>query len=470
MSGWFSNHKKTITSTVIVVSILILAFCLVYGFLYGIIPEFINNFFEIIAPITIGFVIAYLSNPIVLFLERRVFRWIKSFSIRRLVSIILTFSLVIFAIVFVITMLIPNLLTTLQSFWDTYLVNYESAATMIATRINMIMDKFTIFDSTERIDPAEFVETIRKNLPWIDNLAEGNISAIFPESSLSGGESDSSTGIDINQILSSDSVTSILGSVITLGSSVFNAIKNLLLGVFVAIYMLMSKEKVKAYFRRFLTSFMSPSNVRFTMRFGNLLDRSFGGFIEGQLLDALIVGIITYILFNIFRFSNPLLLATIIAVTNIIPILGPFIGGIPAAFLVLLTQPENVILFVVLILVVQQIDGNIICPHILGDKINISSLATLIAIITMGGLFGIFGMLIGVPVFAVIIHLIDNYTINALRRKGYETSLNHYYVGDSQGIGEKKKASDKSGKILKAISSTTQKLLIKKNKNNKKEK
>ena len=160
-----------------------------------------------------------------------------------------------------------------------------------------------------------------------------------------------------------------------------------------------------------------------------------------------------FIVFNIFGIPIPHLLATIIAVTNVIPIFGPFIGGIPAAFIVLLTQPEKTLLFILLIIVIQQIDGNIICPHIIGDKINISSLTTIIAIITMGGLFGIFGMLIGVPVFAVAVNVIQNHTLNTLRRKGYETSLDHYYVGKSENISDPKV--DPNNIFVKAYSALT---------------
>ena len=465
MNQWLSGNKKTVTATIIIVAILILAFSLVYGFINGSIQNFIRNFLDIISPITIGFIIAYLSNKLITRLEKFALKWIRNFSLRRLIAIIITFSCVIFIIIFAITMLIPNLLTTIQSFWDTYIVNYESAAKMLAMRINLIMDQFSSFDSMQRIDPEEFVVLIRTNLPWITNLANGDFSAIFP----ANGSGEANMNFDISKLLTSDSFTSILGYAINWGSSMFNFIKNFVLGIFVAIYMLMAKERCAAHFRRFLISCLSPSRARYTLRFATLLDRSFGGFIEGQLLDALIVGVITYILFNIFNFANPLLLATIIAVTNVIPVLGPFIGGIPAAFLVLLTQPEKVFLFVLLILVVQQIDGNLICPHILGDKINISSLATLIAIIVMGGLFGIFGMLIGVPVFAVLLQLINNYTANALRRKGIETSIEHYYIGSSDVIGEKNKAPNNE-KLLFTIKSITKKLLTKKKNTTKKEK
>lgn len=471
MSEWISHYKKTIVSTIIVIAILFLAFCLIYGMINGSIQQFFSEFFEIISPIIIGFVIAYLSRSFVNTLEKKVFPWIKNVTLKRLIAIILTFTIAVFIIVLIMTILIPNLLTTLQSFWDTYIVDYESAANMFAVRVNLIMDQFSFLDTTQRINPEEFVEFIRSNFPWIENLSEGDFSIIFPEYILPEGEGNSAS-IDISKLLTSDNFLSILGYILSLGSSMINLLKDVLLGIFVAIYMLMSKEKFNAYFRRFLNGFLSPRQVRFTYRFGHLLDKSFGGFIEGQFLDACIVGVVTYILFNALEFANPLLLATIIAVTNIIPILGPFIGGVPAAFLVLLTQPEKVILFIILIFILQQIDGNVICPHILGDKINISSLATLIAIIVMGGLFGVFGMVIGVPVFAVIIQLINNATINALRRKGFETALKHYYVGDSARIAEKNRFIN-SPDFLTKVASTTKKLLTNKKiktKNNKKEK
>jgi predicted PurR-regulated permease PerM len=210
----------------------------------------------------------------------------------------------------------------------------------------------------------------------------------------------------------------------------------------------MAKERCKATIRRFLTGVFSPRKVRSIIRFTKLLDRSFGGFIEGQLLDAIVVGIISYFVFTIFGIPTPHLIATIIAVTNVIPIFGPFIGGIPAAFLVLLAAPEKTLLFINLIFVIQQIDGNIICPHILGDKINISSLATIIAIVTMGGLFGILGMIIGVPIFAVAIQLIQNWTINSLRNKGLDTSLEYYYVGHVEELSDN---TDKSNNAINTL-------------------
>ena len=292
-------------------------------------------------------------------------------------------------------MLIPSVISTLKSFWNEYIVNYEDSVVKIINSINSIIG--------EKINPESLINWINTNLPWVDKMASGDFETVFSES---------------NNVLKP-----IFDITLLFGTSLFNALKNIVLGLFIAGYMLMAKEKVKAYSNRLLNSFLTPSKVRAVWRLGKLLDRTFGGFIEGQLIDAAVVGIICFVVFSIFGLPIPLLLSCIIAVTNVIPIFGPFLGGIPAAFLILLTEPDKVILFIVLIVIIQQIDGNIICPHILGDKINISPLATIIAIITMGGLFGIFGMVIGVPVFAVAIHLINRYSTFYLRKKGIKKNL-----------------------------------------------
>ena len=293
-----------------------------------------------------------------------------------------------------------------------------------------MLENANLIDETNRLNPETIISWVQTSFPWIDDVAEGDLASILPNVS--------------NSI--SHNISAIFEYVLSFGTSVFNAIKNLVLGIFIAFYMLMAKESCKAYFRRFLNSFLSPKNVRAVIRFGKLADRSFGGFIEGQLLDAIVVGIISFITFSIFGIPVPLLLATIIAVTNVIPIFGPFIGGIPAAFIVLLTSPEKTLLFIVLIVIIQQIDGNIICPHIIGDKINISPLATIIAIITMGGLFGVVGMVIGVPIFSVVIHIINTYTMNALRKKGLRTSIKDYYVGHPEKIEVSKSKKIKENK------------------------
>ncbi len=413
-----SAYKKIIKPALIITLIICLAVLFIYAFINGTVARFWNEFMQIISPIIVGFIFAYLSNPIVNLFEKHVFSWIKSFKIKRFISILIAFLLILLFIFTILVILIPSLINTLISFWETYVINYEDSIRTWVNKLNSTMDNVGFLNSMERLDPNSVSSWVQTKFPWVDQVVEGDFESLLPNVS--------------NSI--SHNITAILEYALSFGVSLFNVVKNSVLGIFIAFYMLMSKEKCKAYIRRLLNSFLTPKKVRSVVRFGKLLDRSFGGFIEGQLLDAIVVGIISYLTFIIFGLPVPHLLATIIAVTNVIPIFGPFIGGIPAAFIVLLTSPEKTFLFVILILIIQQIDGNIICPHIIGDKINISSLATIIAIITMGGLFGVLGMLIGVPIFAVIIHIINDRTMNALRKKGLSTSLKDYYVGNPQNI------------------------------------
>lgn len=423
MKEWFTTYKKVIMSTLIIATILLISVSLVYGFISEKIPNFFDRFFKVISPITIGFVIAYLSNPIAMFFERKLFKGISKFYIKRLISVLLTFALIILIISFIITMIIPNLISTLETFWNNYIVNYRETLTELTNNINSILDEIKFLNKIDRINAENLINWTQTNLPWIDSVVDGDFSSFFANAETS-----------LNQIF---------GIALNFSSSLFSIIKNIVLGLFIAGYMLMAKENVKAYIRRFLCSFMSPKAERNCIRFAKLIDRTLGGFIEGQLIDAGVVGIICYVVFSIFKLPVPLLLSCIIAVTNVIPIFGPFIGGIPAAFLVLITNPSKLLLFIILIVIIQQIDGNIICPHILGDRIKISSLATIIAIITMGGLFGILGMVIGVPVFAVAIHIINHYTTTSLRKKGLETSIDHYYVNNTERTTNKQSKSIK---------------------------
>ncbi|MGM9632555.1 MAG: AI-2E family transporter [Eubacteriales bacterium] len=446
MSQWFSENKKTIHTTLIISGIVLITLCLLYGIISGSIGGFLRDLLNVASPIFIGFILAYLSNPIVMFLEKRLFAWVPKFTLKRLICIVLTLILILLFLAFIITMLIPSVVTTLASFWETYIVNYEVSLLNLTEQINAIMDDIPFLDATQRLDGDSVVKWVKSTFPWIDDVVAGDISAIFPDSSENPDAPGSS--FDLKEFLTSDGFMSALGYILSLGTSVFNGITDGIIGMFIAIYMLMSKEKCSAYFKRLLNALLPAPNVRSVIRFTKLLDRSFGGFIEGQVFEAIIIGIMSYVTFLIFGMPIPHLLATLIAVTNVIPIFGPFIGGIPAAFLVFLSAPGKTILFILLMIIIQQIEGNIICPKVVGDRINISSLTTMIAVVTMGGLFGIFGMLIGVPVFAVFVHLINNYTMNTLRRKGLETSLKYYYIGNAERISD----SENKTKIYNPVS------------------
>ena len=166
----------------------------------------------------------------------------------------------------------------------------------------------------------------------------------------------------------------------------------------------------------------------------------FMGFISGRLVDSTIIALLCFIGLSIMRMPYPLLVSVLVGVTNVIPFFGPFIGGIPSAFIILMASPTKCIWFIIFIVILQQIDGNIIGPKILGEMTNLSSFWVLFAIMLFSGLFGFVGMLIGVPVFAVIYHLIQELIMKGMKRTGYVpapedaelSKLNEYLANKEQ--------------------------------------
>lgn len=204
---------------------------------------------------------------------------------------------------------------------------------------------------------------------------------------------------------------------ITAGVSyVVNAIYNIIIGMIVSVYIMGNFETFKGGVKRMMYCIFSieaAEKIRAGIDFTN---RTFMGFIKGKLLDSAIIGIICYIFCAIAKMPYALLVSVIIGFTNIIPFFGPFIGAVPSALLILLISPFKCLIFVIFVLVLQQIDGNIIGPKILGSTVGINGFWVMFAIIVGAGLFGFWGMLLGVPVFVVIYTLIDKLIERRLKR------------------------------------------------------
>lgn len=204
---------------------------------------------------------------------------------------------------------------------------------------------------------------------------------------------------------------------ITAGVSyVVNAIYNIIIGIIVSVYIMGNFETFKGGVKRIMYCIFAieaAEKIRAGIDFTN---RTFMGFIKGKLLDSAIIGIICYIFCAIANMPYALLVSVIIGVTNIIPFFGPFIGAVPSALLILLSSPIKCLVFVIFVLVLQQVDGNIIGPKILGSSVGINGFWVMFAIIVGAGLFGFWGMLLGVPVFVVIYTLFDKLIERKLKR------------------------------------------------------
>jgi len=221
-------------------------------------------------------------------------------------------------------------------------------------------------------------------------------------------------------------ITGMVSSVSALVISLALLLKDLLIALIVSVYLLMRKDVFAAQSKKIVYSIFTPAHGDFIVEETRSAYRIMSGFINGKLLDSLIIGVIALVCCNLFQFPYPALVATIIGVTNVIPFFGPFIGAVPCALLILLVSPLQCLYFVLFILVLQQFDGNILGPKILGDSTGLASFWVLFSIILFGGLFGFVGMVLGVPVFAMIYSVLRRLVHRGLRRRCLPTDTQRY--------------------------------------------
>lgn len=241
----------------------------------------------------------------------------------------------------------------------------------------------------------------------------------------------------ISNIQNFQNLEKIVGGV---SSGVMNLItltKNLLIGLIVMVYLLNIKESLSAQGKKFIYSVLPLKAANIVVGEFQFIKSAFSGFIIGKLIDSLIIGILCFVLMNLFKLPYELLISVIIGVTNIIPFFGPFIGAVPCAILVFLISPKQCLYFIGLILVLQQFDGNILGPKILGNSTGVSSFGVLFSILLFGGLFGFVGMIIAVPLMAVIIHIYKQLQEYLLKKKNLRLAEKEYvelhYIDEQTG-------------------------------------
>lgn len=225
-------------------------------------------------------------------------------------------------------------------------------------------------------------------------------------------------------------VSSVVSIVSGVGSSVWKVLMflyNLLIGLIVAVYLLFSRKKFARQSVLIIRSALKPKWAELLLDEVAFIDRMFGGFIDGKILDSAIIGVLCYIGCTIFRFPNALLVSAVVGITNVIPFFGPIIGAVPSTLLILIESPIKALWFVVFVLALQQLDGNVIGPKILGNTTGLSSFWVLFSILLFGGLWGFVGMIVGVPLFAVIYDIIKKLVFHGLRRNGQLGQVETYH-------------------------------------------
>ena len=254
---------------------------------------------------------------------------------------------------------------------------------------------------------------------WVDNIANAGNSEIL-------------TWVQ-KYILSGDAVsiaTMISNGVMTAVSYVANAF----VGLLIMVYLLNYKERLFAIMRKIVNATCGQKRKAALYEFASIVNETFIGFIVGRIIDSFIIGVLTFIVLTVCKIPFALMISVIVGITNVIPFFGPFIGAIPSVFILMLERPIYAFYFVIIILIIQQIDGNIIGPKIVGNAIGISSFWVLISVLIGGGMFGFAGMALGVPVFAVIYRYIDKITTARLKHKEKDTTTAYYYSLEPYGL------------------------------------
>nr|MCR4798648.1 AI-2E family transporter [Lachnospiraceae bacterium] len=210
------------------------------------------------------------------------------------------------------------------------------------------------------------------------------------------------------------------------GYGIGKFIVNIIIGIFVSVYVLMEKEKFKGQVKKLIYGVFSPHHGNTIMEVLRKANDIFFGFIIGKIIDSFIIGIICYVVMCLIGMPYAVLTSVIIGVTNIIPVFGPYIGAIPTVIIIFLTDPWMGIYFLIFVLILQQIDGNLIGPKILGDSTGISSFWVVLAIVVGGSLFGFMGMLLGVPTMALIYYIIGRMSNFLLRKRQLPEDTDRY--------------------------------------------
>lgn len=324
----------------------------------------------ILSPFVWGLVIAYLLDAPVRFFESKL-------GGRRKLSILISYVLAFLVVGFLLRMVLPQIGDSLF---------------LLAGRIPSYLDNLSVLMQNSRLDELGLDKVLGSYQELLEK-ATGMVSSFLPK---------------------------IVGYGVAIGNGFISAVTALISSV----YMLMGKDRLLRQLRKAVLALLPLPRARSVLEVCSRANRVFGGFIIGKIIDSSIIGVLCFVCMTLLRLPFAVLISVIVGVTNIIPFFGPFIGAVPSILILLIVDPIAALKFAVFVLLLQQFDGNILGPKILGDSTGLSALWVLVAIIVSGGLFGFAGMVVGVPVFAVLYALASSFFARRLWEKGIDEEGN----------------------------------------------
>lgn len=383
------------------------------------IAKFLKEVATILQPIIMGLVFAYLLNPMVKMIERnlipvldekiknerKVRNWARNIGV--FTSILITLAVV----VLLLNMVLPEL--------------YESIRDMIISLPGQMNDAMEYLEAHAIKDSA-----ISGTLNTVLENAAASLEAWLRTDLIS----------QVNQMMSS-----LTSGVI----SFFETLFNIVIGLIVSVYVLTSKEKFIGQCKKATYALFQKDRANLILQVTRKSNEIFGGFVIGKIIDSIIIGIICFVVLSLLKMPYTLLVSVVVGVTNVIPFFGPFIGAIPSIILILLAEPIKGLYFMIFILLLQQFDGNILGPKILGNSTGLSAFWVVFSILLGGGMFGFVGMVMGVPTFAVFYYLVEMFLNQKLQKKKLPSSSDAFekveYI-DENGISHQQMIEERKEK------------------------
>ncbi len=372
----------------------------------------VNELIGVLTPFLVGFIVAYVLNIPYTFFMNRAFVFMDKppeerkgrldeflARLRKPLSLILSFAILFAAVFLLLSIIIPQITSSIQGVIDNFGIYYSSFQQWvfgIAARFGF---------KTETM--SELFASINE---FIAQYTGGDIT-------------DASGMIDVGNILSGI-MNYLFPHIFDFTKNLYNVIYNVILSLVVSIYYLANKEMLMNQVKKITYSIVPQKYLGRVMRTVDICNNKVGKFLYGKIIDSMIIGLLCFIVLKIVGIDYAVLLSVFVGVTNIIPFFGPIIGAIPGVVLLVMIDPIQALIFMIIIIVLQQLDGNLIGPKILGDQLGISGFWIMFSVLVGGGLFGFLGLLLSVPIFAVIYLIVGEKVNGRLVTLGYATEDN----------------------------------------------
>lgn len=391
---FYANKKYPTIAVYAALVIAVNVFLVLALFNIGSIMETIKKLLDVMQPVIWGLVIAFLTNPIMkktsAVLSKLLYRTEEQRRDRakfvKVISVIITEIIFLGIVVGLVAIVVPELIKSVMEI-------FNSAGTIVGNVQNWINRLF-------------------KNYPAVEQTATNMLSDF---------------NTDFATII--ERIQPMLENILSGAWGIVTVVKNFLLGFIVSVYMLCCKDKLRAQIKKVIISVFKKRTCEKIMSACSQANTVFSGFITGKIIDSIIIGLICFIGLTVMKIPYATMISVIIGITNIIPFFGPLIGAIPSALLILLMEPSKCIIFIVFIIVLQQFDGNILGPKILGDSTGLPGFWVLISLLVFGGLFGFVGMVFAVPTTALVYSFTRSSVEGRLRKKKLPVETD-YYLND----------------------------------------